>query len=121
MHISGKIAAWLVALGIVAAIFFSAKTFAIRDAWMKLAQDNEKKIRENDDEIAKRQKELNEKKVDYARTMLGWDRQWSNVQIAGNPTTGLTLGIGTDSGVQADQVLYVFALNADGVTTAYVG
>jgi len=121
MHISGKLAAWLVALGIVASVYMSAKAFSIRDAWMKIAQENEKKIKENDEEISKKTKLLSEKKIDYARTMLGWDRQWSNVQIAGNPVTGLTLGIGTDGGVQPDQVLYVFAQNADGLTTTYLG
>ncbi len=52
--------------------------------------------------------------------MIGWDRYWADVQVAGNPQTGLTLGVGTGKGVQADQVLYVFAPNADGTTT-YLG
>jgi hypothetical protein len=121
MHISGKIAAWLVALGIVISIYFSAKAFALRDKWMQVAQENEKKIKENDEELAKKRKLLNEKKVEFARTMLGWDRQWSDVQVAGNPQTGLTLGIGTGKGVQPDQVLYVFVLNADNQTPTYVG
>ncbi len=121
MHISGKIAAWFVALGIVVSIFFAAKALAVRDAWMQVAQANEKKIKENEEELAKKRKLLVEKKVEFARTMLGWDRQWPNVQVAGNPQTGMTLGIGTGSGVQPDQVLYVFVQNADGQTTTYVG
>ncbi len=120
MHVSGKVAAWLVVVGIGVAVFFSAKTLAIRDAWMKIAQDNEKKIRENDEEIKKREKILDESRSKLARTMLGWDRYWPDVQIAGNPQTGLTLGIGTGKGVQADQVLYVFVPNANGTST-YLG
>lgn len=120
MHISGKVAAWLVAVGIGVSIYFSARAFAIRDAWMKLAQDNEKKIRENDEEIAKRIKILDESRSKLARTMHGWDRYWPDVQIAGNPQTGLTLGVGTGKGVQTDQVLYVFVPDANGTST-YVG
>ncbi len=67
MHISGKIAAWLVAVGIVVSIYFSAKALAVRDAWMKLAQDNEKKIRENNEEIAKRIKILDESRFESCR------------------------------------------------------
>lgn len=120
MHISGKIAAWLVAVGIGVSVYFSARAFAIRDAWMKIAQANEQKIRENDEEIAKRERILDESRSKLARTMLGWDRYWADVAIAGNPQTGLTLGVGTAKGVQTDQVLYVFVPDPNGTST-YLG
>ena len=41
MHVSGKIAAWLVAVLIIVAVVFASKAFAVRDAWMQQAQKNE--------------------------------------------------------------------------------
>src|SRR5262249_9588702 len=120
MHISGKIAAWFVAIGIVASVYFSAKMLSIRDAWMKIAQENEKKIKENDEEIAKQVRSRDEKRTQLARTMFSWDRYWNDVAIAGNVAGDLNLKVGTSQGVQKDQVLYVFVPNADG-TWAYVG
>jgi len=120
MHISGKIAAWFVAIGIVVSVYFSAKMLSIRDAWMKIAQENEKKIKDNDEEIAKQIRIRDEKRTLLARTMFSWDRYWNDVQIVGNVAGDLNLKVGTSLGVQKDQVLYVFVPNADG-TWAYVG
>src|SRR5262245_30483917 len=121
MHISGKIAAWFVAIGIVASVYFSAKLLSIRDAWMKIAQENEKKIKDNDEEIARQIRIRDEKRTQLARTMFSWDRYWNDVQIAGqNAADKINLKLGTSQGVQKDQVLYVFVPNADG-TWAYLG
>jgi hypothetical protein len=120
MHISGKIAAWFVAIGIVVSVYFSAKALSVRDAWMKIAQENEKKIKDNDEEIARQIRIRDEKRTQLARTMFSWDRYWNDVQIVGNAGGDLNLKIGTSLGVQKDQVLYVFVPNADG-TWAYAG
>src|SRR5258705_205570 len=78
MHTSGKVAAWLVAIALLVGAYFTVRTFRIRDAWMKVAQDNEKKIKENDGEIAKLTKTLEDKRMLLARTMIGWDRLIKN-------------------------------------------
>src|SRR5262245_17417626 len=120
MHISGKLAAWLAVIAIVVAVYFSARTFAIRDAWMERAQKNEAEIRKNDEEIAKRTSTRNDARTKLARTMLAWDRVWTDVAVTGNVAGELNLQLGTPKGVQQDQVLYVFVPNADGTST-YLG
>jgi hypothetical protein len=121
MHISGKIAAWFVAVGIVVSVYFAAKTLSIRDAWMKIAQENEKKIKDNDEEIARQIRIRDEKRTQLARTMFSWDRYWNDVQIVGqNAADKINLKLGASQGVQKDQVLYVFVPNADG-TWSYLG
>jgi hypothetical protein len=121
MHTSGKVAAWLVTIAILVGVYFTVRTFRVRDAWMKVAQDNERKIKENDEEIAKLTKTMEDKRMLLARTMIGWDREWSGVPLTGNPATGISLQIGTSRGIQQNQVLYVFIPNAEGTASTYLG
>lgn len=122
MHVSGKVAASLAAVSLLVALFFMSKAFAVRDAWMAQAQDNESKIKKNDEEIEKRTKTLVERRGELARTMIGWDREWPAVQARLNQDGTLGLALGTNQGLRADEpiVLYVFAPNADG-TSVYIG
>ncbi len=120
MHISGKIAAWLVAVGIVIAAYMSVKAFAVRDAWMQLAQKNEAEIRKNDEIIAEKTRKFEDDRAKLARTMHGWDRYWADIPAAVNQQGDLSLQLGTDRGLQPDQVLYVFMPKEDG-SSVYVG
>lgn len=120
MHTSGKVAAGLIIVLAGLAIYFSARGFAIRDAWMKLAQDNEATIKKNETEIAELTRKLDEKRKDLARTMLGWDRYWPEVPGQLNANGTITLKIGAAQHVTPEQVLYAFAVNQDGSST-YVG
>ncbi len=120
MHTSGKVLAVLLILGLGVAFHASAKSYAVRDAWMKLAQDNEAAIKKNDDEIAVKTRTLKDKRNEFARTMIGWDREWTSPAARLEQNGNIALQIGTNQGMQPDQVLYVFAPNADG-TSAYVG
>lgn len=121
MHVSGKILAGLLVAALLGAIFMTAKSFAIRDAWMKQAQDNEKAIKENDEKIAILTRTLQEKRADYARTMIGWDREWvSPGAVTENDKVGLQIGTGQGLQKELGQVLYVFVPNADG-TSVYLG
>jgi hypothetical protein len=120
MHISGKIAAWFVAGLIVVAVILASKAFAVRDAWMDLAQKNEAAIRKNNEDIAAKTKTFLEQRGLLARTMIGWDREWSSVGGRVEANGNIALQLGTNSGVQADQVLFVFVPNPDG-TSVYLG
>jgi hypothetical protein len=120
MHISGKIAAWLVAVGLVLGSWFAIKAYAVRDKWMALAQKNEAEIKDNEKKIAEKIKERDGKRTALARTMFGWDRYWVDVPIKGDAAGPLNLQLGTSRGIQQNQVLYVFVPNADGTST-YVG
>jgi hypothetical protein len=120
MHVSGKVFAGLVVVAFLAAIYFTTKAFSIRDAWMKLAQDNEAAIRKNAEEIAVKTRIRNEKRAEYARTMIGWDREWLSPAARLEANGNIGLQIGTNQGVMPDQLLFVFAPNPDG-TSVYVG
>lgn len=120
MHVSGKVLAGFVILGFLGAFYMTSKAFAIRDAWMKLAQDNEAAIKKNDEEIAAKTRTLKDKRNDYARTMFGWDREWISPAARLEQNGALGLQLGTNQGIQPGQLLYVFAPNADG-TSVYVG
>lgn len=114
MHTSGKVLAWFVVVGGLAAVFLSAKALAVRNSWMELAQKNELTIRKNDEQIDLKQRELRRLRGELARTMLGWDRYWSRVKGNVSPQGLLTIGVGSTFGIQPDQVLQVFAVGPEG-------
>jgi hypothetical protein len=120
MHISGKIAVGLVVFGIAIAIYMSARAFGVRDAWMQLAQKNEGEIKKNDEIIAEKTRRFEDDRAKLARTMHGWDRYWVDVPAAVNQQGDLSLQLGTDRGLQPDQVVYVFVPKEDG-TSIYAG
>ncbi len=126
MHPSGKYAALPLAIVLlIVAMVFLSKTLAVRDAWMAQAQDNEKKIKDNDEEIAKKERLLLEKRAALATTMIGWDREYPAVQarLEQNGDLGIALGtnnIGGSRGLLAGEVLYVFEQKPDG-TSVYIG
>lgn len=120
MHTSGKVLAWFVVIGGLAAIYLSAKTLSIRNEWMKLAQKNEADILKNDEQILVKTRQLDSLRSEFARSMLGWDRYWPEVESRLNQKGELLLGLGTGYGVQPDQVLYIFAPQPDG-SSKYLG
>lgn len=121
MHISGKILAWFVVIGALAAIFMSAKALAIRNAWMEKAQKAEAEFIANEKQIAEKTTLRDNKRAELARTMLGWDRYWQDVPVNINPQTGaMGIQMGTDRGLQADQVIFVFIPQPDG-KSVYAG
>ena len=79
MHTSGKVAAVLVIVFGALAAYMASWTFAVRDQWMKTAQDNEAAIKKAEEEKVELTRKLDEKQKDLMRTMLGWDRYWPEV------------------------------------------
>jgi hypothetical protein len=118
MHTSGKVLAWVVVLGAACAIWLSAKALGVRNAWMQVAHTNEANFLANQEKIRVKTLEVDHKRSELARTMLGWDRYWNNIDARLNRS--LQLGIGTSDGVKPEQVLFIFAINADG-SSRYVG
>jgi hypothetical protein len=120
MHVSGKILAGLVVVALLGAFYMTTKAFYVRDKWMQLAQENEAAIKKNAEELEAKTRTRNEKRADFARTMLGWDREWNSAGAILDDTGRIGLNIGSNQQVQAGQLLYVFAPNADG-TSVYLG
>jgi hypothetical protein len=122
MHISGKIFAWMVvALG-AASIYMGAKTLGIRQAWMERAQKDERDFNESREAALKAHLEYDQKRNEYVRAILGWDRYFNGVEAAIDQNGQLAVqGIGAAVGLKNDDLLYVFALNQDGTDSTYVG
>ncbi|MGQ0634078.1 MAG: hypothetical protein ACT4QC_05695 [Planctomycetaceae bacterium] len=114
MHTSGKVAAWLIVVGALAAIWLSSKALGVRNAWMQVAQKNEDDYRKNEAEISEKSRDLDSERIRLAHDMLGWDRYWPEVAAAIDQAGNLNLGLGTANGVEPDQSLFVFAIDAEG-------
>ena len=120
MHTSGKVAAVLIVLLGALAAYMASRAFAVRDAWMKIAQDNEAAITKAEEEKVELSRKLDEKQKDLARTMLGWDRYWPEVIGRSGAGGAVQLKIGANQLVRPEQVLFLFGVNPDG-TSVYVG
>lgn len=120
MHTSGKVLAGIVVVGALAAIYLSARTLGIRNAWMTVAQNNEAAIKKNEETLALKRREFDAKRMELARTMIGWDRYWSDIDARIDRQAVLTLALGATGGIAPRQVLFVFAQGPDG-TSRYLG
>jgi len=122
MHISGKILAWMVvALG-AASIYMGSKALSIRQAWMERAQKDEKEYHDAQEAALKAHLEYDQRRNEYVRAILGWDRYFNNVEATVDQNGQLAVqGLGAAVGVKNDDLLHVFALNQDGSDSTYVG
>lgn len=122
MHTSGKVAVWLICALMLGAIYLSVKAHQTRKAWMELAQKNEDTYRKNVASIEQKTAQLDSKKAELARAMLGWDRYWPAVPMQVTSPTTAQLGIGTNHGIRDEEhpALFVFVTNDKGVAT-YLG
>ena len=127
MHTSGKVLAWVVAVGAGLAIYLSAQTLGIRNAWMTAAQNNEAAFLKNKETLVVKQRELDVKRMELARTMLGWERYWSDIDARIDRQGVLTLALGTTAGINLNvnapsptPDVFVFAQNPDG-SSRYLG
>jgi hypothetical protein len=128
MHISGKIFVWMTVLLAIAAVVLSAKLLGVRNSWMKQVADLKVINEKNSAEIAAKQLELDQQRSELARTLLGWDRYWTNVAIGlANLEEGIVqadnLGTNQGLGVPAGNelpVVHLFRPASDG-GFVYVG
>lgn len=121
MHTSGKVFVWLLVIACLAAIYLSAKALGVRNGWMAAAQKAKETYQKNEKEIAEKSLALELKQKEYDRIMLGWDRYWPEVPALVDPaSSNIRIGVGTNQGLKANQVVYAYMLNPDG-TSNFVG
>lgn len=130
MHISGKIAAFLVILLGGTAFVLTTQLLDFRQSWLKQVDANQKTLVTAVQTTATKRKELAKLQAEYDRLMLGWDTYFGPVQAAGDPATGtLNLNIGTPllnekkdkDGKPVLPLVYAFQPSADGKSFEYVG
>jgi hypothetical protein len=122
MHWLGKTLAVFVAIGALAAGYFSMKTLQVRTAWMTKVRQEQKKYEENIGKLQKSRAAMLAVRDDLVRTMLEWDRYWNEVDaiIADRAKGSVRVSIGTNMGLQDKAFVHAFATQPDG-NTAYVG
>lgn len=130
MHISGKIAAFLVILLGGAAFVLTTQLLDFRQSWLKQVDANQKALVTAQETTVVKQKELAKLQAEYDRLMLGWDTYFGPIQATGDPATGtLTLNVGTPllnetkdkDGKPVLPLVFAFQPSADGKSFEYVG
>jgi hypothetical protein len=124
MHISGKILAILVVLLGLGAIYVSAKSLGIRQAWMTKAQKNEEDLNKKKQLAIDARAERDRKRAEFGRSIIGWDRYYEgpNVQGGIDQDGGVLIdGIGTSNGVKQEDVIYVFVPSQDQSASTFLG
>lgn len=135
MHISGKIAAFLIILLGGAAFVLTTQLLDFRQSWLKQVDANQKTLVTAKQTTETKRKELAKLLAEYDRLMLGWSADGpapyiNNVQATGDPATGtLNLNVGTPmlsetkdkDGKPVMPMVYAFQPSADGKSFEYVG
>jgi len=128
MSLFGKIFIFLIALGAVAATVLTAKTYDVRNSWMKKIAQLKDDVEKQKPIIAEKEKQLEALKAERDALFIGWGEPFQNVQGQLDNNFGLTsndVGLvnwlaSLDQAQQAAQVVYVFQPQPDG-SSVYVG
>jgi hypothetical protein len=128
MHVLGHVFIWLIAAGALAATMLSAKTYDVRNSWIKKVDQLKQDVAKNEPEIAAREARLKALEDEVKRTTLGWGRPFVNVNGQLGQNFQLTLDdpllmgwlASLGQAAQEAQVIYVFQPQPDG-SSLYVG
>src|SRR5687768_12117138 len=122
MHALGHVLIWLIALGALAATALTAKTYDVRNSWIKKVDQLKQDVAKNEPIIAEKKARLDALQDELDRTILGWGRPFVNVQGQLGQSFQLTLqdpllmswlaSLGQTA--QESQVIYVFQPQPDG-------
>lgn len=130
MHISGKIAAFLIIVLGGTAFVMSTQLLDFQSSWLKQVNGKYADLTKARDSTAKAKKELAALQAELDRVMLGWDSYANNRNTSGDPATGtLNIDIGPKfveekkdkDGKPVMPVIYAFQPSADGKVFEYVG
>lgn len=128
MHALGHTMIWLIAVGALAASVLTAKTYEVRNSWIKKVDQLENDVEKNKPVIAEKEVRLEALREKKDQLTLGWDEPILGVSGQLNDS----FGFGTDDArvvnwlasldqaQQAAQVIYLFLPQADG-SSQYVG
>lgn len=128
MHVLGHVLIWMIAVGALAATVLSAKTYDVRNSWIKKVDQLKQDVAKNEPEIATKEARLNALQDELDRTILGWGRPFVNVNGQLGQNFQLTLQdpvlmnwLGSlEQAAQGSQVVYVFQPQPDG-SSLYIG
>jgi hypothetical protein len=129
MHVFGHVLIWLIALGALAATVLSAKTYDVRNSWIKKVDQLKQDVAKSEEDVATKEARLSALEDELARTILGWGRPFVNVggELVGqnfqlNLQDPVLMGwlASLDQATQQSQVIYVFKPQPDG-SSIYVG
>jgi hypothetical protein len=128
MNIWGKVFVWFTVVAGVAAMLLTARTFEVRNSWIRQATELKAKNEKNALEIAQKSKQLKHQRAELARTMLGWDMYWQDVPVqVVNPQNGeVRADFGKRHGFgfpdkPVPPLAYAFRSLPDGSGSQYIG
>ncbi len=143
MHVLGQVFIWMIAAGALAATVLTAKTYDVRNSWIKKVDQLKERTEAQKPEIAQKEAELKKLQEEFHQTMLGWGDYWR--QVGGqlilqgqNPGMFVTNKLGRARGLgavapaaqgqgqaqpapQSPPIVYVFQKDAQTGTSKYVG
>lgn len=129
MHALGHVLIWLIALGALAATVLSAKTYDVRNTWIKKVDQLKQDVAKNEPILAEKEARLTALQRELDRIILGWGRPFVNVggELVGqnfqlnleDPALMAWLS-SLDPATQNTQVIYVFRPRPDG-SSLFVG
>lgn len=128
MHVFGHVLIWLIAVAALAATVLSAKTYDVRNSWIKKVDQLKQDVAKNEPIIAEKEDRLDALQDELTRTTLGWGEPFVNVNGELGAAFQLTLQdpnlmawlASLDPAAQAAQVVYVFRPQPDG-SSLYIG
>jgi hypothetical protein len=128
MHVLGHVFIWLIAVGALAATVLSAKTYDVRNSWIKKVDQLKQDVEKNKPIIDEKVARLAALKQEMNKYTRGWGRPYLNVNGQLGQSFQLSLSdpalmgwLGSlDQAAQAAQVIYVFQPQPDG-SSLYVG
>ncbi len=128
MHVLGHVLIWLIAVGALAATVLSAKTYDVRNSWIKKVDQLKQDVEKNKPVIAEKEARLDALQEELDRTTLGWGEPFVNVNGQLGQNFQLTLQdpnlmnwlASLDQAGQIAQIIYVFQPQPDG-SSLYVG
>ncbi len=129
MNLFGHILIWFIALGAMAASVLTAKTFEVRNSWIRAVEDITQKTEANKLPLEEKRKQLRDVKNAIQHATIRWDRLWP--QVGGGfdnnfvfqpQDAGISAWLGAikDPAEQQNQILYVFKPQQDG-SSVYLG
>lgn len=120
-----KFGIWLTILVILLAaggMIVASRLTVVRSSWQKKTAEGKAKVLDLRKRATEVQKMVDTARSDLQQVIHGWDKYWIAPQVTKGARPGIiNVALGTNNGLQANTVVYVFQPSPDGAGTSFVG
>lgn len=85
MHALGKFFLFLVIIGSIGALYMTSRAFEVRNAWMKVAEAEEKNVETNRQAVERSQRERLQLTLNYESEVRPWGNSWTGIRVGLQP------------------------------------